>query len=75
MLIVCTYCTRAYCVYILYTCLLCVHSYICRRPFGVEQEFFIELIEETDSNTLPTVGDLIKNMFNEQKMSFTMVFY
>ncbi len=41
----------------------------------MEEEFFIEIIEETDSNTLPTVGDLIKNMFNEQKMSFTTVFY
>ncbi len=59
----------------MYNNVLCVHSYIYRRPFGVEEEFFIELIEETDSNTLPTVGDLIKNMFNEQKMSFTKVFY
>ena len=45
-----------------------------RRPFGVEQEYFVQLfVEWDDSLALPTVGDLLSQMFKEQKMQFTKV--
>ena len=45
-----------------------------RRPFGVEQEFFIQLFVEHDPNLrLPTVGELLKRMFTEQQITFTKV--
>ncbi|XP_064393282.1 ubiquitin carboxyl-terminal hydrolase CYLD-like isoform X2 [Halichondria panicea] len=45
-----------------------------RRPFGVEQEFFVQLFVEHDPNLrLPTVGDLLRNMYTEQHISFTKV--
>ncbi|XP_064393270.1 uncharacterized protein LOC135340804 isoform X2 [Halichondria panicea] len=45
-----------------------------RRPFGVEQEFFVQLFMEHDPNLrLPTVGDLLRKMFLEQHISFTKV--
>ena len=47
---------------------------LCRRPFGVEQEFFVELFVEPDPNLkLPTVGVVITMMFKEQNISFTKV--
>jgi len=43
-----------------------------RRPFGTEQEYFVQLFLEYDeSMKLPTVGDLLTKMFMEQKISFT----
>ncbi len=51
-----------------------IHIY--RRPFGVEQEFFVQLFVEPDPNIrLPTVGVLITMMFKEQNISFTKVNY
>ena len=48
--------------------------YLYRRPFGVEQEFFVQLFVEHDPNLrLPTVGDLLRRMFLEQHISFTKV--
>ena len=45
-----------------------------RRPFGVEQEYFVQLfVERDDSLKLPTVGDLLSRMFREQKIRFTKV--
>ena len=45
-----------------------------RRPFGIEQEFFVQLFVEYDPNLrLPTVGDLLRKMFHEQHISFTKV--
>ena len=47
-----------------------------RRPFGVEQEFFVQLFVEHDPNLrVPTVGDLLRRMFIEQHITFTKVFY
>ena len=46
-----------------------------RRPFGTEQEYFVQLFLEYDeSMKLPSVGDLLTKMFKEQKISFTEVF-
>ena len=46
-----------------------------RRPFGTEQEFFVQLFVEYDESLkLPSVGDLLTKMFKEQKISFTEVF-
>jgi len=43
-----------------------------RRPFGTEQEYFVQLfLEYDDSMKLPTVGGLLTKMFKEQKISFT----
>ncbi|XP_064393273.1 ubiquitin carboxyl-terminal hydrolase CYLD-like isoform X2 [Halichondria panicea] len=45
-----------------------------RRPFGVEEEFFVQLFVEYDPNLRPpTVGDLLRKMFLEQHISFTKV--
>ena len=52
--------------------IIMIHIY--RRPFGVEQEFFVQLFVEPDPNIkLPTVGILITMMFKEQNISFTKV--
>ena len=52
--------------------IIMIHIY--RRPFGVEQEFFVQLFVEPDPNLrLPTVGMLITMMFKEQNISFTKV--
>lgn len=43
-----------------------------RRPFGVEQEYFVQLVvEQDDSLKLTTVGYLIEKMFKEQNISLT----
>ena len=45
-----------------------------RRPFGVEQEYFVQLFVEQDKSLqLPTVGELLTKMFIEQKIRFTKV--
>ncbi len=46
-----------------------------RRPFGAEEEYFVQLFLEIDekSSTVPTVGDLLTKMFTEQQISFTKV--
>ncbi len=45
-----------------------------RRPFGVEDEFFVQLFVEHDPNLrLPTVGELLRKMYTEQVISFTKV--
>ena len=61
--------------YVNCVCTYCIiHTY--RRPFGVEQEFFVQLFVEHDPNLrLPTVGDLLRNMYTEQHISFTKVLY
>jgi len=47
-----------------------------RRPFGTEQEYFVQLfLEYDDSMKLPAVGDLLTKMFKEQKISFTEVLW
>jgi len=47
-----------------------------RRPFGTEQEYFVQLFLEYDgSMKLPTVGELLTKMFKEQKISFTEVLW
>jgi len=47
-----------------------------RRPFGKEQEYFVQLFLEYDeSMKLPTVGELLTKMFKEQSISFTEVLY
>ncbi len=57
-----------------------MYTHICntiinyRRPFGVEQEFFVQLFVEHDPNLrLPYVGDLLRKMLLEQHISFTKV--
>ena len=58
-----------------------MHSYIhpvffiCRRPFGIEEEFFVQLFLEPDESLElpPTVGQLLTKMFKEQNISFTKV--
>ena len=50
-------------------------SFSPRRPFGTEQEYFVQLFVEYDESVkLPTVGDLLKRMFKEQNISFTEVY-
>ena len=46
-----------------------------RRPFGVEQEFFIQLFFEIDPNNteVPKTDKLLTQMFHEQLISFTRV--
>ena len=48
---------------------------LCRRPFGVEKEFFIQLFFEIDNQTteVPDSEKLLQKMFREQKISFTEV--
>ena len=56
------------------TCNFSVYNYSFRRPFGVEQEYFVQLFVEHDASLkLPTVGDLLGRMFKEQKIRFTKV--
>jgi hypothetical protein len=46
----------------------------CRRPFGVEEEYFVQLFLEMDeTQKLPSIGDLVCKMFSEQNISFTEV--
>ena len=53
---------------------LCANFY--RRPFGVEQEYIVQLFVEHDQSLkLPTVGNLLEIMFKEQKIRFTKVLY
>ena len=55
-------------------CFTYILNLVYRRPFGVEQEFFVQLFVEYDANLrLPTVGDLLRKMFHEQHISFTKV--
>ena len=46
-----------------------------RRPFGVEQEYFIQLFFEIDPNNteVPKTDKLLTQMFHEQQISFTRV--
>ena len=46
-----------------------------RRPFGIEDEFFVQLFLEPDESLKlpPTVGQLLNKMFKEQNISFTTV--
>lgn len=49
-------------------------QFLYRRPFGKEQEYFVQLFLEYDeSMKLPTVGELLTKMFKEQNISFTEV--
>ena len=52
-----------------------MHVYVLlRRPFGVEQEYFVQLFLEFDEKVeIPTVGSLLRKMFLEQDISFTEV--
>ena len=47
----------------------------CRRPFGVEKEFFVQLFFEIDQtqNHIPETEKLLTQMFLQQKTSFTKV--
>ena len=48
--------------------------YNLRRPFVVEQEYFVQLFLEFDERVeIPTVGSLMIKMFLEQDISFTEV--
>ena len=71
-------------VYKLYTIFLLVHlsrtkltcttSFFCRRSFGVEDEFFIQLFISFDQTLrLPTIKELTRKMFDEGKLSLTKV--
>ena len=55
--------------------IIIMHSY--RRPVGVEQEYFVQLLpaEADESLKLSTVGDLLSIMYKEQKISFTKVLF
>ena len=45
-----------------------------RQPFGVEQEYFVQLFLEFDEKVeIPTVGSLLRKTFLEQDFSFTEV--
>ena len=40
----------------------------------MEDEYFVQLfVEHDESLKLPTIGDLLKRMFKEQKILFTKV--
>lgn len=46
----------------------------CRRPYGEEPEYFVQLFVDYDESLkLPTVGVLMKKMFREQDITFTQV--
>ena len=47
----------------------------CRRPFGVEKEFFVQLFFEIDQtqNHIPETEKLLTQMFLQQNISFTKV--
>ena len=46
----------------------------CRRPYGKESEFFVQLFLEMDeSQKTPSIGDLLDRMFAEQNISFVEV--
>ena len=49
--------------------------FICRRPYGIEKEFFVQLFLEPDESLKlpPTVGQLLNKMFKEQNISFSEV--
>ena len=45
-----------------------------RRPYGEEPEYFVQLFVDYDESLkLPTVGELLKKMFREQDITFTLV--
>ena len=46
-----------------------------RRPFGIEEEYFVQLFLEPDETLKlpPTVGQLLNKMFKEQNISFITV--
>ena len=47
-----------------------------RRPYGMEQEYFVQLFVEYDETLkFPTVGDLLSIMYKEQKISFAKVLF
>ena len=52
---------------------VCVMTH--RRPQGTEQEFFVQLFVEPDPSLPkpPSIEDLLKTMFNDQKIKFTEV--
>ena len=47
----------------------------CRRPFGVEKDFFVQLFFEIDQtqNHIPETEKLLTQMFLQQNISFTKV--
>ena len=47
----------------------------CRRPFGVEKEFFVQLFFEIDQtqNHISETEKLLTQMFLQQNISFTKV--
>ena len=52
----------------------CDDTFLIRRPFGEEPEYFVQLFVDYDESLkLPTVGDLMKKMFREQDITFTQV--
>jgi len=50
-----------------------VYFYTCRRPTGIEGEFFIQLFVEPGNVALPDTQSLLHKMFMEHKISFAEV--
>ena len=51
-----------------------IHVHVHSRHFGKEDEFFIQLFMSFDENLrLPTMKMLVKQMFDESKLSLTKV--
>ena len=52
----------------------CSDTFLIRRPYGEEPEYFVQLFVDYDESLkLPTVGELMKKMFREQDITFTQV--
>lgn len=52
-----------------------IYIFLVRRPFGVEDEYFVQLfVEHDESLKLPTIGELLKRMFKDQNILFTKVY-
>ena len=45
----------------------------CRRPFGTDKEFFVQLFMEPDENRIPQTQELLYGMFKEQQITFKKV--
>ena len=76
---ICTFCFGiVICVYVyilMYHQVCLGHfSCLCRRPSGIDSEFFVQLFVEADKGmVLPTTQDLLHKMFKQQNITFAEV--
>ena len=46
---------------------------LCRRSFGTDEEFFVQLFVEAGKHNIPKTQDLLTEMFKEQQITFAKV--